>query len=322
VKMKRVYIFLSKLYPSKYVRDMECMLRYANLDVEPGVWLGKSLFMGILVAVATFYLGRYGDQMLFNLLGVLMFLVYMMGSYSIPFFIAEKRAETVEESLPSILQLMASNVRSGMTPYQAMKVSAREEFGILKEEIDKATTKALGTESFSDALLEIRENINLPILERSIKLFIRSIESGGYLAKILEETARDINENIMLRRQLVSSTRTYTILILLTILIGMPVLMNVSIHFTERVNKMRDTFRPSSVDEFGLNVLMAEPFSVEFLINVATVIILVTAFIASLLIGVILKGREGYGLKYVLVIVPLTLMIFYGIRYFVKVMFL
>jgi len=200
-----------------------------------------------------------------------------------------------------------------------MKISAREEFGVLKEELDKATTKALGTESFSSALMEINQNIRLPVLERSIKLFIRSIESGGYLAKILEETARDINENLMLRRQLISSTRTYTILILLTIVVGMPVLMNVSIHFTERMNELKSNFNISDVNNMGIGLFMAETFSIEFLMNVSTLIIVGTSFIASLLIGVINKGKEKYGLKYAIIIVPITLIVFYAIRYYIKI---
>ncbi|MFH1403726.1 MAG: type II secretion system F family protein [Candidatus Altiarchaeota archaeon] len=319
--IRRFYILLSKVFPKKTVEGMQDMIRCAGLDVEARVWLGNSLLMGTLVLAATVYIGRYGDQMMFNILGVCMFIVYMVAAYNIPFFIAEKRAEAVEEALPSALQLMSSNVRAGMTPYQAMKVSARDEFGVLSEELEKATTKALGTYSFSDALMEIKENISLPVLERSIKLFIRSIESGGHLAKMLEETARDMNENIMLRRQLVSSTKTYTILILLTIIVGMPVLMNVSIHFTERMEQMKSNFNPSNLDEVGLGVLMSEAFSIDFLMNISTVIIVFTSIIASLLIGVIIKGEEKYGLKYAFFIVPATLMVFYGIRQMVKLFF-
>ncbi|MFC2163273.1 type II secretion system F family protein [Candidatus Altiarchaeota archaeon] len=320
--MKRIYIFLSRLYPANARADMGRKLMHAGLDTEPEVWLGKSLLFGMLVAIVTLLIGTFGNQALFIVLAVVMFLSYVVGAYSIPFFMAEKRAESVEEALPSVLQLMASNVRAGMTPYQAMKVSARDEFGLLKDEIDTATTKALGSESFAQALMGMNDHIGLPVLERAIKLFIRSVESGGYLAKILEETARDINENIMMRKQLISSTRTYTILIILTIMIGMPVLMNISIHFTERVEKMKSAFDPGDLEELGFGMFMEEAFSVDFLVNMSLVIIIVSAFIASLLIGVIVKGKEKYGLKYAIMLVPASLIVFYTVRYFIQTMFL
>jgi pilus assembly protein TadC len=316
--MRRLYITLSKLYPRKAVEYMRRMLKYAGIGIEAEVWLGESLLLALVVAAVMLFLARYGDPMLFTILAAAAFVIYLVGAYSIPYFIAEKRAETVEECLPSALQLMSSNIRAGMTPFQSMKFSARDEFGLLKDEIDRATTRALGTGSFSDALRDISRNIELPVLERSIKLFARSIESGGHLAKILEETARDINDNIILRRELLSSTRTYTILILLTVMLGAPVLLNISIHFTERLNTMRSSFSTEAAGEFGLGLVIGESFSTEFLMNVSTVIIVFTSFIASLLIGVIVGGREKYGLKYAFIIVPVTLTLFYLIRHAVK----
>ncbi len=316
--MRRLYITLSKLYPRNTVKDMRETLKYAGLKAEAEVWLGESLLIALFVATTILFLARYGNPLLFIMLSGLAFTVYMAGALSIPYFIAEKRAEVVEENLPSVLQLMGSNVRAGMTPFQAMKYSARKEFGLLKDEIDRATTKALGTTSFSAALRDISGNVRLPALERAIKLFVRSIESGGHLAKILEETARDINENLMLRKELLSSTRTYTLLIILTVMLGAPVLLNISIHFTERLNTMRSSFSTDDAAEFGLGFMVGESFSTDFLVNVSTVIIVVTAFIASLLIGVIVRGREKYGLKYAFVMVPVSLIIFYGVRYLVK----
>ena len=97
------------------------------------------------------------------------FLIYLL----IYFKVAD-RTKRVEDSLPDALHLIAANLRAGMTPFQAMKVSARKEFGPLKEEIEYATTKALGTESFSKALLNMNNRIKSSILERSMKLFTTS----------------------------------------------------------------------------------------------------------------------------------------------------
>ncbi|MFH1055376.1 MAG: type II secretion system F family protein [Candidatus Altiarchaeota archaeon] len=316
--MRRVFISLSRLFPRKTVESMREMIKYSGLKVDAEVWLGQSLFFAIVVAAVMFSLGRYGNQLIFTTLSALAFLIYLIGANSIPFFIAEKRAETVEECLPSALQLMSSNIRAGMTPFQAMKLSARDEFGLLKDEIDRATTRALGTESFSEALRDISRSIKLPALERSIKLFVRAIESGGHLARILEDTARDISDNIMLRKELLSSTRTYTVLILVTIMVGAPVLFNISIHFTERLNAMKSAFDTQKAEEMGLGLMVSESFSPEFLVNVSVVTITVTSFIASMLIGVIVKGEEKYGLKYAFMMVPLTLTIFYVVRYGVQ----
>jgi archaeal flagellar protein FlaJ len=312
--MRRIYITLSKAFPQKTRRETKDMLRYAGMDVDAEVWLGESLALGFIVALVVFLVGRLGNQLFFAGLSIIAFVIYLVAAAYIPFFIAEKRAQTVEESLPSALQLMSSNIRAGMTPFQAMKISAREEFGLLKDEIDTATTKALGSESFSDALKNICTRVKLPALERSIKLFVRSIESGGHLARTLEESGRDISDNIMLRKELLANTRTYTVLILATVIIGAPVLFNISIHFTERLNTMRSSFNSETVTNMGMGLLVNETFTPDFLVSMSTVTILVTALIASLLVGVIVNGEEKYGLKYAFVIVPASIVVFYLIR--------
>lgn len=316
--MRRIYITLSKVFPEKTVAETRTMLRYAGINVEAGVWLGESLALALVVFAAVVMVGHFGNQLLFVGLAFLASMIYLIGAVYIPFFIAEKRAQTVEESLPSALQLMSSNIRAGMTPFQAMKISARDEFGLLKDEIDTATTKALGTESFSDALRDICSRINLPALERSIKLFVRAIESGGHLARTLEDSGRDISDNIMLRKELLSNTRTYTVLILVTVIVGAPVLFNISIHFTERLNAMRSSFNTQTVSDMGMGLLVNETFSPDFLISMSTVTILITSLIASLLIGVIVNGEEKYGLKYAFVIVPASIIVFYLLRILVE----
>ena len=317
--MRRIFITASKVFPKRYVQETAENIRYAGLDTEAQVWLGQSVLLALAVAAFTMLLSLYGDPLLFAVLSAITFAVYLVGAYMIPFFIAERRAQAVEDTLPNALQIMSSNIRAGMTPFHSMKLAARDEFGILKTELDRATTKALGTESFSDALKDMSNNIRLPALERSVKLFVRSIESGGHLAKILEETSRDINDNLMLRKELLASTKTYTVLILLTIMIGAPVLLNVSIHFTERLNSMRESFTSSTAEDLGVGLMLNESFSPEFLVDISTVIIAVTSTIACLLIGVIVSGKEKYGIRYAFIIVPLSLTIFYIIRRIVTI---
>ena len=198
--LRRISITASKVFPGKYKKNIGESLRYAGIDLEPAVWLGESLILGLFVSLVIAFLSEFGNPLLFYILAGVAFIVYLIGSYTIPYFIAMNRADSVENCLPSAIQLMASNVRAGMTPFQAMKFSARDEFGLLKDEMDRATTKALGTGSFPGALLKMTERIKLPSLERAVKLFSRCIESGGPLARVMEEIALDIIETLALNK--------------------------------------------------------------------------------------------------------------------------
>lgn len=320
--MKRIFIAASKVFPRSYKESMDRALTYAGIETTADVWLGESLILGIFVFIAVSQFSRFGDPLLFYPLAFLAFIIYLMGSYSIPYFQSKNRAESVEQVLPSALQLMAANIRAGMTPFQAIKVSARDEFGILKEELDRATTRALGTGSFSDALLDISNSIASVPLDRALKLFIRSVESGGQSARVLEETARDISQNMALKKELVTSTKTYSLLVLFSVLIGTPLLLTISIHFTERIGQMRSSLEVAEIEGLEMGLLVGEMvFTSTFLVSVSAFIIIATSFIASLLMGVIREGEEKYGLKYALFIVPISLILFYTMRH-ITTMFL
>lgn len=312
--MKRIYITLSKVFRKSGIEETQQTLRYAGMDVDARIWLGQMLMIAILISFMMVFLTQYGSPLLFSGLAVVAPLIYVIGASSIPYFIAKDRASAVEEILPNALQLMSSNILSGMTPFQALKISSRKEFGALKEGLDVATTKALGTESFTQALMSMTRDIQLPALDRSLKLFSRSIESGGHLATMLQETARDINDNLILRNELLSQTRSYSVLILLTIIIGSPILFNVSIHFTERLNAMQETFSDSANSQAYVGLILENGFDPEFLVNMSALVVAFTSTIASLLIGVITAGTERYGIRYAFIIVPLSLIVFYGIR--------
>ncbi|ODS37502.1 MAG: hypothetical protein A7315_03960 [Candidatus Altiarchaeales archaeon WOR_SM1_79] len=289
------------------------------MDVEPDVWLGMSLILGIFVFFTVLSLSNFGYSILFYVLAFIAFIVYLAGAYLLPYFIAMNRSDVVEKILPSALQLMASNIRAGMTPFQAMKFAARDEFGILREELNRATTKALGTASFPDALSEMTKRINLPSLKRSIRLLSGCIESGGQLANVLDESARDIMEIRALKKELSTSTRTYNLLILFVIIFCTPILLTISIHFVERLTTLKSSFDVSDVEGIEMGILTSTGgFTPQFLVNMATLIIIITAFLSGMLIGVIQKGEEGYGFKYSVALVPITLVVFYLMRYGIK----
>jgi len=244
-------------------------------------------------------------------------------AYIIPYYSAERRAKAVERVLPSFYQLMASYLRSGMTPFQALKSASKKEFGILQEELDKATSKALGTQSFSDALLEISSTIRSDSLKRSTELMVRGMDSGGSLASLLEESAANIIENKSLRRQIIASSRTYTVMVIFAVVVGAPLLLSISTRFNELLIAMSSEIAGvSNVQGLDLGLLGgAGAIDPEFLMTMSIVTVAITSLISSFLIGIINTGKEKYGLKYALMFVPLSLVLFFAFTYVLRTMF-
>jgi archaellum biogenesis protein FlaJ (TadC family) len=243
---------------------------------------------------------------------VLVFFVF----YFLLFIRVEDRRKRVEQVLPDALQLVAANVRAGVTPITALRMAARPEFGPLAEGIKVATAKSLGTEPFTAALKDITRYFKSEVLERTIGLFSVSMRSGGNLAALLENTANEIIEAQELRRELIASTNMYVVFILFTMILGMPVLFSISIQFVEMIGGLQ---AKSSGGQFTqeLGIAFQPPVSALFIEQVALTSLIVTSVFASMLIGVIQDGSEWYGLRYAPLFAIASVVVFYAFRLYI-----
>lgn len=347
----RIYTTMARLVPKRYRIYLEQLLVYAGEKRSVNFWIGSASVIALLAVIiiglsqAIFFpigftsrgispitgasvaeIGEPGELSVMTLVFPVLYAIIALASllvvqfliYIFIYFKAADRTKRVEEVLPDALQLISSNLRAGMTPFQAMRLAARKEFGPLKEEIEYATTKALGTESFAKALLSITKRIRSPVLDRSMKLFATSMKSGGHLAQLLEDLAEDIAETKALKRELVTNTKMYSTLIMFMVVVGAPLLLSVSMQFIRIISNMQTTTGISEAG-FGMSFLTgAISLTAEFLVIFSIAMITLTSLLASMLVGVIMEGKEKYGLKYAPLVITASLMIFAASRYFVS----
>ncbi|MBW2971009.1 type II secretion system F family protein, partial [Candidatus Woesearchaeota archaeon] len=238
---ERIYINSAKPLPKNYREGFKKLMMYAGIRDESDIYLGKAVLLGLLAAAIVIQspkavFGLY--KPVYIIAAVLAFLFVQIIAYLRIFFKAEERSKKVENALPDAFQLIAANLRSGMTPFKALKQAAHENLGPLQEEITYATSRALGTEYFSETLLRISDRIKSDLLERSLHLFTTAMRSGGNLAQVLEELATDISETQALKRELRTSTKTYTAFIMFTIIFGTPLLLAISVNFVKMISAM------------------------------------------------------------------------------------
>ena len=138
--------------------------------------------------------------------------------------VADSRANQIERVLPDALQLISANVRAGMTIDRAILLAARPEFGVLEEEIKMVGARTMGGKSLKVALNEMTKTIKSSILDRTIKLLLEGIASGGELAHLLEEVANNVRTTQTLKKEIKSSVMTYSIFILFAAVVAAPFL--------------------------------------------------------------------------------------------------
>ncbi|NIM47574.1 MAG: hypothetical protein GTN40_05470 [Candidatus Aenigmarchaeota archaeon] len=302
--MKDIYY----LTPKRYRDFFKKQIRYAGVkESTTNRIVGISYFLSILLAINfSFIFLLFGFGPLGFLMGLGIGFGVIICTYLIFMFVADSRANQIEKVLPDALLLMSANIRAGMTVDRAIWLSARPEFGVLEEEIKKVGARTMGGKPLKIALTEMTKNIKSKILNRTVKLLLEGIKSGGEIAHLLEETANNIRINQTLKKEIKSSVMTYSIFILFAAVIAAPFLFSISLFFVDTMTSLWGS-ASFGAGVTGTTMGVGGPFQKARgpQINVADLLwfsistLAVTAFFGSLSIGLIQSGKEKNGLKFI-----------------------
>jgi len=333
-----VYRRFATFVPQFQITRVSQLLASAGIEADPDLWMGSRVliallfsFIGFLIPFSVLRLiGFYSFDFAYMTQADLLFvlglsigaaLVSFLGAviliYLHLYYIINDRTKRVEEILPDFLLMVSANLRAGLTPFSAFQVSARPEFGPLEKEIKIVAQKSLGSESFTEALMQLTERIDSNLLRRTIVFFEEGLRSGGKLADLLETSAEEIREMENLRRELVLNTRTYTIFLLFVLIFGMPLLLSISGQFLITFGKIQGDIRPDDINSMTSITAPQVTISEDFVEKIGIVIIVVTSLLVSILVGVIGEGKLLYGLKYFLPLAVATGAMFFVFRFLI-----
>ncbi|NOZ81831.1 MAG: type II secretion system F family protein [Candidatus Micrarchaeota archaeon] len=215
------------------------------------------------------------------------------------FTVSERNKRFIESVLPDVLDLTASNIRAGLTPERALMVSARPEFGELSKVIKKAAKKMMTGTPAEKALQEIGDELGIHSVKRAFMLISEGMRYGGDVSSVLEEVASEMRDVEITRKESRSVIIMYTTFIFIATVIGSPLLFGVSSYMVEIFTKLPG------------NIVSVSP---EFLYLFSLAAVVVNSVFGSLMIGLIYHGRESAGLRFLPILVILSVAVFVGAR--------
>ncbi len=223
----------------------------------------------------------------------------------------------MEDNFPDFLQLMASNLRAGMTVDRAMLLSARPEFDPLDKEILNVGKEIATGRSIEASLYEMSKRIGSEKIEKTIFLIISGLKSGGNLAILLEETSINMRERSFVEKKASSNVLMYAIFIFIAASVGAPVLFSLSSLLVETLTNVLSGLPPMEA-----TTAMSMPFtlsrisvSIVFIKYFSLVFIITTNVLAALVLGLVNKGDEKEGVKYLIPMLAISIVIFFGLRF-------
>ncbi len=317
-----IYERIAYFLPKKYKDGLKQTLIFAGFEKkETEKFMGFAALFSFSIGLVIFFLATL---MNFGIIAVGAGLLSAAASLALIhlafIMIADSRGREIENVLPDCLQLISSNIRAGMTVDKAVWLSARKEFGILEEEIRKVGAKTFGGKPIKFALQDMTKSIKSTILERTVKLIIEGMESGGELAKLMDETASNIRTQQTLRKEIYGSVMMYTLFIGFAAVLGAPLLFAISIYFIEITSKLWALQGAPTTGTSFLKVSGPQIPAGDILIF-SIITIAITTFFGSLIIGLIQYGQEKRGLKYVPLFMGAAFAIFFAANFLIRMLF-
>lgn len=319
MRIEKIYRRIRWIYPKQYIKWLEKSLAYADIKISIENFVSLQFLYSISFALVTYVALIAFGQLLLSLVAFVgaFLLVHIIIDMLIT-LIGDKRGSFVEDVLPDALQLMAANIRSGLTPDRALLFTARPEFGILEKEIKAAASKAVAGEPLEDTLLSISKRIKSKIVERTFTLIVEGMRKGGEMASLLEQTAEDIRNLKLLKKEIAAQVGMYAIFIFVSVGLAAPLLFGLSTYLVETMSSIGAAMRIEEATQYssiagGLRIRFIS-YPTEFLQYYSLSFLFMNSFFGSLLIGLLQEGTEKAGLKYVPILLVLNLLMFTATR--------
>ncbi|MBI4043988.1 MAG: type II secretion system F family protein [Candidatus Diapherotrites archaeon] len=317
------------LIPKTVSRAFEDRLRYLDMKGNPHRFVRMTFLKALIVGMALGALSfvYFDFSSLHGVAGLVVGFIGMLGLTFLQLDLAaDSKGKWVESVLPDALQLISSNIRSGLTTERALLVSARPEFGPLEKELKRASTRVLSGSTVEEALLDIPKRIKSSVVERTVWLISKGVRAGGEMADLLAQLSNNLREQLTLQAEARASVSIYVMLIFFSAAIGGPALYAVSSFIVEVMAAQSSTapaVDPSQLAAAGSRAQGLSGFlggktniiDPDFVVFFTMVMLLVGGFFASLILGAIATGKEKNGFKYLPFVLGLSFLVFFAIRY-------
>ena len=286
-----------------------------NLVRSIGILL-FSVVLGVLVYIST---KRILGALIFIAFALILFFVFVIVRKKLE---ASERIKVMEIVFPDFIELVASNLRAGMTVDKSLLLSSRKEFAPLDTEILQLGRDVATGKDLNGALLDMAKRINSDKIGKTISLIVSGIKSGGNMGVLLSETASNMRQREFIEKKAASNIVMYKIFIIFAITIGAPILFALSSVLVEIMGNMLASVAAVQETAVSLPFTFSKlSISVDFVIYFSLAFLFVIDIISALVIGLVTKGKEGEGVQYMPWIIGSSVLIFFVVRMVVSYYF-
>ena len=316
------FYFILRFIPIWLRKRFKSMIVCSTIKIDADKFLVFVLVMGFMTGILVAEIIIY-----FNLLSSLNNVIRGIMGFVIGFILVEtffylwinlsidSKTRQVEEILPDVLQLMSSNIRAGLTTDKALILSGRPEFGPLAEEIKRVGRETMMGRDLASALMDTTKRIRSDHLTRTMELIVSSIQSGGELADLLDQTASDLRDQQLIHKEISAGVLMYVIFIFIAIGIGAPALFVVSTFLVKllaiNINTISSQMPSELTSQSTISLSGIDEGFINFIEKYAYISLMVSSIFGGIIMSLIRTGNAKGGVKYIVILIVISFGIYF-----------
>ena len=327
--MPKRYIEMLGQAAPKQMAALRKMLTYADISLSPASYAVATLFESAILGFVAVNLlpSWFGlDSTTSFVMGIAFGLIGSWGALSV---MADRKTKDLEENLPDLLLLIASNLRAGETIDWAMTSALKHSYGPIRTEFDKAARELAAGVSIEDVFNSLADRNRSPVLRNVVDLMLFGMQSGGNMSDLLTDISFEIRMTQTLQKEVESQVAVYRAFFIMIILFIAPILLAVSTNFLvvtkafgERLSA--DLSSVSAVTPMGMQGGMMSQLltkiqqgqiggqiSVQDMYYFSYSLCILSSIVASVMLGVISRGETRAGLRYIPVFITISVLVYY-----------
>lgn len=253
--------------------------------------------------------------------GLYIAFVYLYLEYRI-----DQKKTRLEAMLPDYLQIVAANLRSGISLERAMLLAARPEFTFLSEDVKEMSRRVFGGQTLEKSLEDFASRYRSYQLRHAVRMITEALRYGGAMADLIAQISRDIRSQQLIQKEVAGQLLMYSIFVAFAGLIAAPVLYGLTtqmIVITDSVWNGILQSNPGGLPSTGVSFLRPQPPQIspdEYRLFSYTAIIIITGF-ASLIMSAISSGSAVKGLKYLPLFIIAGMIVYFIVQNVIAGMF-
>jgi len=316
-KVKEVLGQIGKAFVPKGLRaNLRAYLAKAGIQEVPYTFFGILFYVAIIAAWIVWTItGFYGiiSEFSIGMVGILSFLFWVVtmllfvsiiiaGIYFSINMKIYQRTKLIDDKLPEYLILVSTNLKGGLSFDKSLWSSIKPEFGILSEEMGMVSKRVMTGTDLSEALLELARKYDSPTLKRNLNIIIGELESGGEVAKVLDQIIENLRKTKMIKDEMSANTLMFTIFIAAIVIVISPLLFALAFNLLQILVGISNQVAPAlansaSTGAMSLNIKKID-ISVDEFKAFSVLALAIISLFSSMILSIIQKGDIKGGLKY------------------------